>query len=168
MTTEPPPGSAPDVAPTRTLGTASKAWRLVAVVAALSVLTTSQFLRSNDFFPLGSLSQYAKGTDPDAPVRSTGMTALTTDGTEVEVSLNARGVGVERAEVEGQVQRIVDDPSLLEAIARGHAGLHPDEPRYVHITMHRTSQEMRDGTPTGESTREVLTEWTVRDEEARQ
>lgn len=147
--------------PVRTLGRGAVAWRLTAAVAALVVLVSSQFLKSNDFFPLGSLSQYAQGSDPNRPVRSTNMRATTTEGTEIGVPLNATGVGVGRAEIEGQLQRIIDDPSLLEGIARAYSGLHPDAPALVEIEMFRTSSELKDGKPTGESTEEVLTTWTV-------
>lgn len=140
----------------------SKAWRLALVVAVLSVLVSSQFLRSNDFFPFGSLSQYARGTNPDGAVRATKITALAADGSELRVPLGARGVGIERAEIEGQLDRIIADPSLLEGVARAYSGLHPDREPFAHLTVVRVSSMLEDGKPTGEETEEVLTEWTVR------
>lgn len=153
--------AAPTDAPVRTLGRGAVAWRLAAAFAALAVLVSAQFLKSNDLFPLGSLSQYAQGSDPNRPVRSTNMRATTTEGTEIGVPLNATGVGVGRAEIEGQLQRILDDPSLLEGIARAYSGLHPQAPALVEIEVFRTSSELKDGKPTGESSEEVLTTWTV-------
>ena len=144
------------------LGARSKAWRLTVVAVVLAVLLSSQFLKSNDFFPFGSLSQYAKGTDPNGSVRATKITALTTSGAEVRVPLGARGVGIERAEIEGQLTRIIDDPSLLEGVARAYSGMHPEREPLAHITVTRMSSELRDGKPSGEESEEVLTAWTVR------
>lgn len=140
----------------------SKAWRLATVTVVLGVLLSSQFLKSNDFFPFGSLSQYARGTDPNGSVRATKITALAADGTELRVPLGAQGVGIERAEIEGQLGRIIADPSLLEGVARAYSGLHPDREPFAHLTVVRVSSELRDGKPSGEQTEEVLAEWTVR------
>ncbi|MEP7764527.1 hypothetical protein [Sanguibacter sp. 25GB23B1] len=141
----------------------SKAWRLALVVAVLGVLVSSQFLRSNDFFPFGSLSQYARGTDPNGTVRATKITALTVDGEEQRVPLGARGIGIERAEIEGQLDRIIADPSLLEGVARAYSGMHPEREPLAHVTVVRVSSTLRDGKPSGEEeTEEVLAEWTVR------
>ena len=144
------------------LSSRSKAWRLTVVVAVLAVLTSSQFLKSNDFFPFGSLSQYARGTDPDGSVRATKITALAADGSELRVPLGAQGVGIERAEIEGQLDRIIADPSLLEGVARAFSGLHPEREPFAHLTVVRVSTTLRDGRPTDERTEEVLAEWTVR------
>ena len=147
---------------TTLLSSRSKAWRLALVVVVLAVLTSSQLLKSNDFFPFGSLSQYARGTDPNGEVRATKITAVTADGSVRRVPLGARGVGIERAEIEGQLDRIIADPSLLEGIARAYSGLHPERDPLVHVTVVRVSSTLRDGKPSGEEeTEEVLAEWTV-------
>ena len=113
------------------LGARAKAWRLTVVAVVLGVLLSSQFLKSNDFFPFGSLSQYARGTDPNSSVRATKLVALAADGSPLRVPLGSRGVGIERAEIEGQLDRIIADPSLLEGVARAYSGLHPDRDRHL-------------------------------------
>lgn len=160
---QPDPVRAPHEAAHHALPARSKAWRLAVVTVVLAILLSSQLLKSNDFFPFGSLSQYAKGTDPNGNVRATKLTAVTTDGTEQRVPLGARGVGIERAEIEGQLDRIIADPSILEGIARAYSGLHPDRAPLAHIQVVRVTSTLRDGKPSGEEeTEELLAEWTVR------
>src|SRR5918996_5203596 len=111
------------------LSARSVVWRLIVVVVCLVVLAGAQLTDTDDYFPLSRLSQYAFAPGADGVVKSTYIQAVNTDGQQVRVPLNAKGVGVGRAEVEGQLRRIIDDPSLLQAIANGWAGLQPDEPR---------------------------------------
>lgn len=143
------------------LGRAALAWRLVAVVLALTVLTVGQVTDDNDLFPLGSLSQYATARDPNGTVASAYVLADTTAGTTVKVPLTPTGVGVGRAEIENQLPRIVAEPRLLQALADAHAGLHPDEPRYTRLVLYRTVSQLRDGRATGEVTETELTRWDV-------
>ena len=95
-------------------------------------------------------------------MRATKLVALAADGSPLRVPLGSRGVGIERAEIEGQLDRIIADPSLLEGVARAYSGLHPDREPFAHLTVVRVSSTLRDGKPTGETTEEVLAEWTVR------
>lgn len=149
---------APEV---RRLGRVAVTWRLVAVALCLGVLTVGQLTDDNDLFPLGSLSQYATARDPNGTVSSAYVLADTTAGTTVQVPLTPRGVGVGRAEIENQVDRVVADPALLQALADAHAGLHPGEPRYTRLVLYRTVSQLRDGRATGEVSETELTRWDV-------
>ncbi|RCS90544.1 hypothetical protein CIK61_18300, partial [Brevibacterium aurantiacum] len=53
------------------MSTWSITWRLGATAVALIILTCGQFLNTNDFFPLGSLTQYATAKDLNGTVNST-------------------------------------------------------------------------------------------------
>lgn len=86
---------------------------------------------------------------------------MTEAGKERGAPLSNAGVGIGRAEIEGQLTRIIANPNMLEGIARGWSGLHPDEPQFVHLRMERVIRTVKNGVPTGEETVEVLTEWTV-------
>ncbi len=143
------------------LGRVAVTWRLTAVALCLAVLTVGQLTDDNDLFPLGSLSQYATARDPNGTVNSAYVLADTTAGTTVRVPLTPRGVGVGRAEIENQIDRILADPSLLEALADAHAGLHPQEPRYTRLVLFRTVSQLRDGRATGEVFETELTRWDV-------
>ena len=138
-----------------------KSWRLLFALAVFGVLTTGQFVNTNDWFPLGTLSQYSYGRPLDTPTRSIGVLAINEDGEEVRVPLSTSGVGIGRAEVEGQVNLIIEDPSKLEALARAWHGLHPDKPQYTELTMIRVTRYVKNGIPTGEMDTEQLATWTV-------
>lgn len=145
----------------RILTSSSKTWRLIATALVFGVLTAGQIVNTNDWFPLGTLSQYSYGRPMNTPTRSIGILAVTQDGQEVKVPLNTTGVGIGRAEIEGQTQRIIDDPSILEALARSWHGLHPDQPQYQELKMIRTTRYVEDGIPTGALETELLATWTV-------
>jgi hypothetical protein len=143
------------------LNPARKAWRVIATLLVFGSLTAGQIIHTNDWFPLGTLSQYSYGRPLDAPTRAVRVMAINTDGEEVRVPLSVKGSGVQRAELEGQLDRILEDPSILEAIARSWHGLHPDKPQYVELRLERVTHYIKDGIPTGESDVEILTNWTV-------
>lgn len=147
--------------PTR-LSAISKTWRLVVAAAALGALTLGQIHDTNDYFPFGSLSQYATGSNPNGQVRSLYMLADTTDGEQVRVPLNPRGVGVGRAEIEYQLDRILADPSLLQGIADAQEALHPDRAQYTKLYVMRDVYQLVDGAQQGERVTEELTTWEVR------
>lgn len=149
------------------LGPLALSWRLTAAALALGLLVVGQLTDDNDLFPFGSLSQYATARDPNGSVRSVYVLADTTSGERVRVPLNPTGVGVGRAEIENQLGRVLADPSLLEALADAHAGLHPDEPRYTELLLMRDTRRLVDGRPADGVATEELTRWTVRPQDQR-
>lgn len=154
-------GEATDAAEPVRLSARSVAWRLIAVVGCLVVLTVAQLTDTDDYFPLSRLSQYALAPGPDGIVKSTYILAHNTDGEQVRVPLNATGVGIGRAEVEGQLSRIIDDPSLLQAIANAWAELHPDQPHYQRLYLKRDVYQLVDGKPAGDRETIELAVWEV-------
>jgi hypothetical protein len=143
------------------LSARSVAWRMLVVMACLAVLTVAQLTDTDDFFPLSRLSQYALAPGRDGIVKSTYILADNVDGEQVHVPLNATGVGIGRAEVEGQLGRIIDDPSLLQAIANAWAELHPDQPQYERLYLMRDVYELVNGKPSGDRETVELARWEV-------
>jgi hypothetical protein len=137
------------------------AWRLIVVVGCLVALTVAQFTDTDDYFPLSRLSQYALAPGRDGVVKSTYILADNADGEQVRVPLNATGVGIGRAEVEGQLGRIIDDPSLLHAIANAWAQLHPDQPQYERLYLKRDVYQLVDGKPAGDRETLELAVWEI-------
>jgi hypothetical protein len=135
--------------------------RLTGVVAALAILAAGQFLDTNDPFPLGSLSQYASARDMDGTIQSVYLTADTDEARDVRIPLNQSVVGVGRAEIEGQLRRILAQPSLLQSLADAHAELKPDQPALRELRLMRSEQQLSDGYVVGEPTVEELARWTV-------
>jgi hypothetical protein len=155
-----------DPAVVHRLGTTARTWRVVVTLAALTVLIIAQLMPvsrvdTNDWFPLGSLSQYAFAGDPDGTVKSASVVGVTASGDEVRVWLDQMGIGVGHAEIEAQLGRIVADPSLLQGVARAYTWRYPDRPPLVELRLEQTTTQLHDGKPTGTPTTVVLATWAV-------
>ena len=148
--------------PDRALSPVGRFWRVVVVLVGLAILSYGQIADTNDIFPLGSLSQYGMGRDPNGSVTSFHVEADDAAGRRVRVPLNSRGVGVGRADIESQIARIRQDPSLLQGLADAWAGLHPDEPRYTTLYLMRSTRKLRDGKAVGDAEVTEVTSWQVR------
>ena len=135
-------------------------WRLGVVVAFLGMLAWGAYLDTDDRFPWGPMAQYATSPDLDAEINSTYVLADTTAGERMRVPPNATGTGIGRAEVEGQLGRIVAEPELLGVIADAYRQLHPDRPQYTHLYLMRDTTDLEDGLAVGKVTRQ-LAEWRV-------
>lgn len=141
----------------------STVWRLGVAALGLAALLHGTLRDSDDFFPFGSMAQYATAHDLDGQTRSTYILADTESGrTEVRVPLNATGTGIGRAEVEGQLPRFIDDPSLMQVIADAYRAIHPARDQYTHMYLMRDTYQLRDGYVVGDPVTEQLADWEVR------
>lgn len=147
----------------RRLPRAGLAWRSVAAVAFLGLLVLGTVQGNDDRWPFAPTSQYAFAVHLDGEVRSTRIEAVTTGGVRTVVPLTPGGVGLRRAEVEGQLQRFVDDPALLEAVAAAYARRHPGRARYVRLEVHQDVTRLVDGELTGAPRDVELAAWDVAD-----
>ena len=137
-----------------------RAWRLAATAAVLLTLGWTTVYGTDDDFPLGPMVQYAFRTDPDSFIDSHYVEADTTDGRRITVPLSNRGVGMKRAQIEGQLLKFIADPSMLQQLAEAQERLHPDEPHYTRVYLMRDRLTLRDGRGAGH-TIEVLAQWAV-------
>jgi hypothetical protein len=145
-----------------TLTRAAIAWRAAATLV-LVVLAAHGSIRGDDgHWPFAPMSQFAFGVNLDGQIRSTYIEADTTAGTTVRVPLSVSGVGLGRAEVEGQLPRFVKDPSMLQAIAVAAARRHPDWPRYTRLRLRQEVSQLDDGVVVSTS-EEQLADWVVVD-----
>ncbi len=146
----------------RRLSRAGLAWR-AAVTLGVVGLAVNGSVRGNDVqWPFAPMSQFAFGVNLDGQIRSTYVEADTTAGTTVRVPLTAGGVGLGRAEVEGQLPRLVADPALLQSIAVAAARRHPGWPRYTRLRLRQEVNDLRGGEVVSTHT-ERLADWTVVD-----
>ena len=139
----------------------SVAWRVAALGAGVVVLLAGQLTDTNDWFPLGSLSQYATPRPADGSVVTTSLEGTTLDGRVVPVALSPASVGLSRAEVEAQGQRIIADPALLGDLARSRAALHPGTEPLRALRLVRTERQLRDSRLVGPDSVRVLATWTA-------
>lgn len=129
-------------------------------MALVATLITAQFARGDDWFPLGTLGQYAYPRDPDGAVINTYLTGVTTDGDEVRIGLTARSAGVTRVELEVHLDELADDPSMLAGIAEVWEGNHPGI-ELETMTVRQTVHEMAGGALAGEPEERIVLTWTV-------
>jgi hypothetical protein len=120
-------------------------WRVVATAAGLILVARGSLVGSDIDWPFAPMSQFAFAVSPQGDIESNYVEADTTAGTTVEVPLNATGVGLGRAEVEGQLPRFIHDPSLLGAIAQAAARLHPGWPHYTRLRLMRKVTPLHNG-----------------------
>jgi hypothetical protein len=137
-----------------------RALRLILGVAIVAVLVTAQFTRGNDWFPLGTLGQYAYPRDPDGAVINTYLTGTTTEGDEVRIGLTARSAGITRVELEVHLDELAHDPSMLAGIVEVWEGNHPGV-ELATMTVRQTVHRMANGAVDGEPEERVVLSWTV-------
>jgi len=115
----------------------------------------------DDLFPFGPMNQYSFRVDPNGMIRSLWLEVDTTAHTHVRVDLSsALEVGVSRAELEGQLDRIITAPARLQQLAAAWGALHPDRPRLTELTVGQDVVLLRHGRAAGHR-RDVFTSWTV-------
>ena len=126
----------------------SRAVRLAVAGALLALMAVGSAWGTDADFPFGPWKMYSTRADPDQPVVSTRVVALTADGQEVRLS--GGQVGLRRAEFEGQEPRIKEHPELLGLLADAYAKAHPDAPALVSVEVVQRWFELHDGLKTGE------------------
>jgi len=135
--------------------------RVLAVVLGGAVLLGGQLRDTNDWFPLGSLSQYATPRSPDGTVVALSLQGTGVDGRAVDVALSPQSVGLSRAEVESQQARIVADPALLGQLAATRTHLHPHAEPLGSLALVRTTRRLSGGSVVGTPTTTDLARWTA-------
>ena len=135
--------------------------RLAAAVAVLAVVLAGTVWGQDDAFPFGPFRMYSTRADPDQPVISTRVVGLTAAGAEVRLS--GGQVGLRRAEFEGQLPRIVEDPQLLGLLADSYAEKHPDAEPMVEVQVIQRHIELAGGQPTDEIDDRVLVTYELDD-----
>jgi hypothetical protein len=131
--------------------------RLVVAATLVALLLAGTVVGQDDDFPFGPFRMYATRQRLDGRTSWYRIEAVTASGEVVFVP--GAAYGLRRAELEGQIPRFVDDPSLLGELALAFAARRPGEPPLVEIRLVRRSQQLTDGRPVGEPTDEDVAEW---------
>ncbi|WP_255363570.1 hypothetical protein [Geodermatophilus sp. DSM 45219] len=146
-----------------TLSPTGRRVRLAATGVVLALLLGGTVWGTDSDFPFGPFRMYSTRADPDRPVVSTSVVGVTADGDEVRLS--GGEVGLRRAEFEGQLPRLVDQPELLGLLADSYAEGHPDAEPLVAVRVVQRRHALDDGRRTGEVTESVLVDHAVRAQE---
>lgn len=144
------------------LGTRARLWRSLTAAAVIGTLLSTSAYGADDDFPFGPMTQFAFSVNNDGgEIHSHWLEADTAAGAHVRLSMDAVGPGMKRAEIEGQMDRLVRDPSLLQGIAGGQRRLHPSEPRLTRIYIVKQVQTLKHGKVVS-ATRTNRVVWDVR------
>ena len=142
-----------------TLSPTGRRVRLAATGLVLALLLGGTLWGNDSEFPFGPFRMYSTRADPDRPVVSTSVVGVTADGDEVRLS--GGEVGLRRAEFEGQLDRLIEQPELLGLLAESYAAGHPDAEPLVAVRVVQRRHALDDGRRTGEVTESVLVDHTV-------
>jgi hypothetical protein len=138
------------------ISTTGRRLRVAAVAAVLTVLGVTTVAGSDDHFPLGPMSMFARRVSTDGVVRAALFRGRVVGGEERR--LGVAGFGLRRAEVEGLVRRLVAEPALMAELAvaweRHNGGQQLAEIRLIHRV-----QTLKDGVAVA-SEEKVLATWT--------
>ncbi|GAB3582245.1 hypothetical protein [Calidifontibacter terrae] len=142
--------------------TAAKAWRVGVLLAFVAALLAGTFRGNDRWWPIGPMVMFAFSVNPDGEVHSLGLEADTVAGEHVVVPLGAGGIGLERAEIEGQATRIIAQPRRLQGVAVAASRSLP-KPRYRTIYLVDTVSQLRNGEVVGSARRVIQARWQVVD-----
>jgi hypothetical protein len=132
-------------------------WRLVATLVAGGLLLAGTISGDDDHFPFGPFKMYAGAAGAHQPTIDTRLEAIDEHGNTV--LLTERNTGIRRAEIEGQLGRIEQEPELLQVAAEAYERRNPHAPQLNEIRIVIRWHETRDFRPTGEWTDEVVATW---------
>jgi hypothetical protein len=132
--------------------------RIAATLAVTAALIATSLWGTDDLFPFAPFKMYSHSHDPDGWANSTSLILVNTEGESFAIGDN--DTGFRRAELEGQLSRFREDPSLLALIAEAYEDAHPDEPEIVGAEIRIERYELVDGERTGEETNELVAAWT--------
>ncbi|MFW3171903.1 hypothetical protein [Geodermatophilus sp. CPCC 206100] len=149
-----PPVPAPGETGVLTLSPIGRRVRLAACAVVLALLLGGTVWGTDADFPFGPFRMYSTRADPDRPVVSTRVVGLTADGEEVRLS--GGEVGLRRAEFEGQLARLVQEPELLVLLAESYADHHPAAEPLAEVRVVQRRYALEDGRQTGEVTESVV------------
>ena len=112
-----------------------------AAVLALTLLGT--VAGDDDHFPVGPFRMFSTKTARDGAVKVALIRGVTTDG--VDVRLEMASFGMRRAEFEGQLDRIADDPSLLAVLVEARERRRPNARPLREVRLVSARWLLRDG-----------------------
>lgn len=140
----------------RELSTPGKLARLTAAVGVLGITLAGTLYGQDSWFPFGPFRMYSTRDNPNAPVKSTLMQAITASGKRITIT----GVetGLRRAEVEGQLGRFEHNPKLLRTVADDYQRRHPGTD-LAAIEIVTRNYGLHNGAATGHYTQTLLAHW---------
>lgn len=130
--------------------------RLTVALLFLSALLVGSAFGDDDTFPFGPFRMYSTRNSLDGFVNSPEFVGITTGGEEVPVSF--QDLELRRAEVDGQIARMVEDPGLLGLLVEAKEEADPGALDLVELRLYLRVTDLKDGYPAG-ATVKLLATW---------
>ncbi|MGN6751102.1 MAG: hypothetical protein ACTHJJ_00945 [Intrasporangium sp.] len=136
----------------------------VALLITVSVgIVAGTWQRNDQGWPFAPMSQFAFAiSSSDGEIHSRYLEATTVDGERVRLDLSRGALGLQRAEIEGQLWSFTQDPALLQAIAVLHSRRAPEAPRLTRVDVMDDVRLVRGGVA-GEARTVTVVSWPVID-----
>ncbi|CAN5871568.1 hypothetical protein BH18ACT7_BH18ACT7_11410 [soil metagenome] len=140
-----------------TLGQPGRTVRLLAAAVVLALTAVGTVWAQDSAFPVGPFRMYSTRSGPDTVVKSNRVDGVNALGDRIPIDDSE--TGLRRAEIEGQLGRLVADPTLLALIAESYARRNPDRPPLTRVEIVVRRDDLRGGVRTGEFTDTVTAAW---------
>ena len=123
-----------------------------------ALLLVGTLAGQDDDFPFGPFRMYSTAPDPNGAAKDTRVEGIDVGGRIVPIT--GANSGIRRAEIEGQQQEYVAEPSRLAQVAAAYAEHTPDAPALRSVRIVIRWHGIRHARPTGTYTDEVIAQWT--------
>ena len=132
--------------------------RVCATLVFGALLLAGTLAGQDDDFPFGPFRMYSTAPDPNGAAKDTRVEGIDVGGRIVPIT--GANSGIRRAEIEGQQQEYVAEPSRLAQVAAAYAEHTPDAPALRSVRIVIRWHGIRHARPTGTYTDEVIAQWT--------
>ncbi|WP_460499012.1 hypothetical protein [Glycomyces tarimensis] len=140
------------------ISSAGRAVRITITLVVTALVVATTFWGADDYFPFAPFKMYSFSHDLDGWAKSTRVEGVNEAGERF--LLSEASTGFRRAELEGQMSRFREDPSLLQYVAEAYESTNPDKPEIVTVEIIIRRYELEDGHQTGEVEETVEVSWT--------
>ena len=130
---------------------------MVATVAVLVALFAGTFWGNDDSFPFGPFRMYSVANRTSGIITATRLDGVIGGGEREAIDFGR--FGLRRAEVEGRVDWLLQDPQRLELLAEAFERMNPDGPHLTKLYLVEEAHQLERGRPV-ESSRTTLATWT--------
>ena len=134
----------------------SKSVRLLATALFLLGLLWGTFWGLDDHFPFGPFRMYSTTDEVDGPIRS--LMFEGTDASGEAFVIPAARFGLRRAEADGQVTRVREDPEFLRYFVEAYERFNPEASPLSRLRMYYRIDVLEGRRPVDEG-EEVIATW---------
>jgi hypothetical protein len=132
--------------------------RGVATIAVVGALVVGTFWGDDDNWPFGPFRMYSVRNELDGRVRVPRIELLLANGNHLDTKIEPNTFALRVAEVEGQVEKLENDPSLLRHFEFTYAELNPGT-AIVGVRLYYEITQLDNGRPIGSTTQTTIATW---------